>query len=307
MSAPEISIESFEIFATGVDHPECVALDAEGTLWAGGEAGQIYRIDSAGKVETVANLGSFNAGIAFSPDDVLFVCNPALGIVRVEKSGKWEVFADRIGDYKLVCPNFPVFDRAGNLYVSDSGKWRQRNGYLLRFSTGMRNHAAGGRDDRAPGILAGPFGYANGLALSVAENYIFMVESDTNSVLRLEIREDGSLGEPHKYAENTGRFPDGLALDSEGNLFVSCYASDEIFRVSPAGRMSLFAYDAWGIKLRSPTNMAFGGKDFDEMFFANLGRTTITRARVGRKGQPLANMKQRSLDRAMNSGSGAKR
>jgi hypothetical protein len=61
--------------------------------------------------------------------------------------------------------------------------------------------------------------------------------------------------------------------------------------VDAAGNKSLFAWDRWGILLGSPTNMAFGGANMDEMYVANLSRTTITRARVGRKGQPLANRK----------------
>src|SRR4051812_25215110 len=84
---PQIPTDSFEVFATGVDHPECVAFDRDGFLWAGGEAGQVYRVDAVGRVETIANLGSFNAGLAFSPDDQLFVCNPAQGVVRVQRDG----------------------------------------------------------------------------------------------------------------------------------------------------------------------------------------------------------------------------
>ena len=34
------------VFAEGLDHPECVAVHPDGTIWAGGEAGQIYRISS---------------------------------------------------------------------------------------------------------------------------------------------------------------------------------------------------------------------------------------------------------------------
>jgi sugar lactone lactonase YvrE len=119
-----------------------------------------------------------------------------------------------------------------------------------------------------------------------------MVESDTDSVLRFEIRPDGSLGPPETYATECGRFPDGLTLDAEGNLYVCCYASDEIWRISPKQKKSLFAWDRWAIRLGSPTNMAFGGKNFDELYIANLARTTITRARVNCKGQPLANQKK---------------
>ena len=46
---PIIPRERWEVFAGGLDHPECVAFDRKGNLWAGGEAGQIYRIDALGK------------------------------------------------------------------------------------------------------------------------------------------------------------------------------------------------------------------------------------------------------------------
>jgi gluconolactonase len=280
MTPPEIPIEAFSIFATGIDHPECVAFDRNGDLWAGGEAGQIYRIAKNGKSESIANMGGFCGGLAFSPSDELFVCNPAHGIARVERSGKFSVFASHAGNHQLICPNFGVFDSRGNYYVSDSGNWKKNNGFLIRFR-------ASGQGE----VLAGPMGYANGLALSADERYLFVVESNTDSVLRLEIRPDGSISPPERYATECGRFPDGLALDEAGNLYVSCYASDEIWRIDPARRKTLFAWDRWAILLGSPTNMAFGGEQFDELYFANLARTTITRAKVGRRGQKLVNLK----------------
>src|SRR6478736_356308 len=106
----------FEIFASGLDHPECLAFDRHGNLWAGGEAGQVYRIDSTGAVITVATLDGFNAGLAFSPvDHALYVCNAKLGIFRVEADGRHSPLALLAGEHKIVCPNYPVFDRRGRL------------------------------------------------------------------------------------------------------------------------------------------------------------------------------------------------
>jgi gluconolactonase len=277
---PEIPTERFEVFVTGVDHSECVAFDRSGNLWAGGEAGQVYRISPQRKVELITTLGGFCGGLAFSPDDELFVCNPALGIVHVKKDGAYSVFASEGSGEKLVCPNFGVFDSRGNYYVTDSGNWKKNNGRLLRFGT-----------DRHSEILAGPMGYTNGLALSADERSLFMVESNTDSVWHFPISPTGQVGKPEIYATGCGRFPDGLALDAEGNLYVCCYASDEIWRVSPNRDKTLFAWDRWAILLGSPTNMAFGGENFDELYVANLARTTITRARVGRRGQPLVNQR----------------
>lgn len=277
---PEIPIDAFSVFTTGVDHPECVAFDRRGVLWAGGEAGQIYRISTEGKPDLVTTLGGFCGGLAFSPADELHVCNPGLGIVRVKASGESSVIASHAGNHKLICPNYGVFDSEGNYYVTDSGHWKKRNGCLIRFTPDAQGE-----------MLASPLGYANGLALSADERWLFMVESDTDSVLRFEIRADKTLGSPEIYATECGRLPDGLTLDTDGNLYVCCYASDEIWRISPAREKALFAWDRWAILLGSPTNMAFGGADFDELYVANLARTTITRAKVGRKGQPLINQR----------------
>ena len=240
----------------------------------------MYKIDSQGQVETVANLGGFSGGLAFSMEHELFVCNPFHGVVRVSSNGVWSIFATHVGNYKLICPNFGLFDAAGNYYVTDSGQWQKRNGALIRFA------ADGGSE-----ILAAPLGYANGLALSADGKTLFMVESDTNSVFRFALQPDGTIGPAELYASDCGRLQDGLALDAAGNLYVSCYASDEIWRISPDGVKSLFAWDPWAIRLGSPTNLAFGGKNFDELYVANLARTTITRAKIGRKGQLLVHQR----------------
>jgi gluconolactonase len=185
------------------------------------------------------------------------------------------------GEHKMISPNFPVYDRAGNLFVTDSGDWKARNGRLLRFTP-----------DGKGTTIAAPFGYANGLALSADERTLYMVESDTDRVYRFDVRPDGSVSEAKVLAENVGRLPDGLALDADGNVYCSCYASDDIHKIAPDGTMSLFAHDRWAIVISRPTNMAFGGDDMQTMYIANLGRTTISRATVGVKGQRLANMRK---------------
>jgi gluconolactonase len=278
----ELPIERFEIFANGLDHPECCAFDRDGILWAGGEAGQLYRIDAAGKMETVANLGGFCCGVALSPDDRdIFVCVSGVGVVRATKSGEHRVFAAQAGKHKIVAPNYLLFDGRGRLYVTDSGNWMKRNGFITRFDPDGRGE-----------VLAGPFGYANGLSLSADQKQLFMVESDTDSILRFAVGQDDRLSAPEVYADQVGRLPDGIALDADGNLYVCCYASDEIWRIDTDRKKTLLAHDRWGILLGRPTNLAFGGTDFDEIYVANLGRVTITRAKLGVRGMRLANQQE---------------
>ena len=62
---------------------------------------------------------------------------------------------------------------------------------------------------------------------------------------------------------------------------------------APFGKIEQFAHDRWAILLSRPTNMAFGVRDGDRktMYVANLGRQTITRAKVDVRGQLLANQR----------------
>jgi gluconolactonase len=280
----EISVDRFETYADGLDHSEDLAFDAEGVLWAGGELGQIYRIPEKGRLEEVTNIGGFCLGLTFSAADELFVCNAKHScIARVQRNGKSSLFADFAGNHKLKQPNYSVFDSAGNLYVSDSGEWSKSSGCVVRYDARARGEM----------FLEAPLPFPNGMALSADERFLFVAQSHTDDVLQVEIRNDGSAGHRETYAKGVERVPDGLAFDTTGNLYVSCYASDNIFRVSPEPdkKVTLLAYDRDGTTLARPTNIAFGGPDNDYLYVANLGRWHINRVKLGIKGQPLANQR----------------
>ena len=278
----KIAIDQFEAYADGLDHSEDIAFDREGVLWAGGELGQIYRIAEKGCVEEVTNIGGFCLGLAFSASDELFVCNAKLACVtRVQKDGTSRLFADSAGNHKLKLPNYGVFDSAGNLYVSDSGVWSKPSGCIVRFDAKGRGAV----------FLEGPQPFPNGLALSADEQFLFIAQSHTDDVLQVEIRKDGTAGHREVYARGLERVPDGLAFDILGNLYVSCYASDNIYCVSGDRAVTLLAYDRDGTTLARPTNIAFGGPEHEYLYVANLGRWHINRVKIGTKGQALINQK----------------
>jgi gluconolactonase len=278
-SAPLIDRGKMTVFSDGLDHPEGLAFDAEGNLWAGGEAGQIYKMSVDGQVQLVASLGGFNLGICFTPNQELYVCNFVNRAVhRINQFGELLESIRQFAEYELVHPNFALCDRAGTLYVTDSGHWGAADGWVYRKST----H---GHTER----FAGPFNFANGLALSAQEDKLFVVESKLDCVTVITINPDGSAGKREIYAQGLERVPDGLVLDEAGNLYVTCYASDCLYRVDPKGKVELFAHDPEGVMLARPTNAAFGGPDRKELYIANLGRWHITKINTEIAGQPMAN------------------
>jgi len=266
-------------FVTGLDHPEGVAVARDGTLYAGGEAGQVYRISRDGKkTEVLARTGGFCLGVTVDRQDNIYICDCSKrALIKVTQKGKVTVIADSAEGRKFMNPNFSVFDSEGNLYFSDSGEWKQANGVVYRL----------GVDGCAKLFAAGPFHFANGLALDAAERYLYVVESNLDRVVRLEIKPDGAAGAPEVYAEGLARVPDGLAFDAGGNLYVTTYASNCIYRVSTDRSVKLLCQDAENLLLCQPTNCAFGGRDFDQLYVGNLGRDHISMLDLKIKGQPL--------------------
>lgn len=279
MNEPLLNIEAFEVFVRGLDHPEGLAFDSDYNLWAGGELGQIYCVDSKSTAREVAILGGFCLGLTFSRKQNLWVCNSGLGALQeVDRNGRLLNTIDRVGDAKLETPNFSVFDSEGNLYFSDSGSWGKENGYIYRLR-------ASGKVER----FSGPYAFPNGLALSADERSLYVAQSLKDNVLRIPILPDGQAADAEVFADGLHRVPDGLAFDTDGNLYVTCYATHNLYRVSPEGDVALLAYDPMGTMLAAPTNLAFGPPESGEIYVANLGRWHISRARINARGQRLAN------------------
>ncbi|HVC45958.1 MAG TPA: SMP-30/gluconolactonase/LRE family protein [Terracidiphilus sp.] len=282
-----VPFSAMAVFADGLDHPEGLVFDADGNLWAGGEAGQIYKVPPDGRPELIVTLGGFNLGLCFSPAQELYACNfMHRAVIRVDRRGTLIENICEFAGQPLVHPNFALFDRSGTLYVSDSGHWGASDGWVYR-------RFADGKSER----FAGPFDFANGLALSAAEDRLFVVESTLDRVSSVAIEADGRAGKREIYASGLERVPDGLALDSAGNLYVTCYASDCLYRVLPDRSVELFAHDPEGVVLARPTNAAFGGRDGTDLYVANLGRWHITRFPTQNQGQPLAHQPAHTRDR----------
>ncbi|MCY7327729.1 MAG: SMP-30/gluconolactonase/LRE family protein, partial [Saprospiraceae bacterium] len=193
------------IFADGLDHPECVAVHPDGSIWAGGEAGQIYRISADGQqIETVANTGGFILGIAFSPGAKwLAICDLGKKCVwRLDlKTFQLERFAEGAAGHAFNIPNYAVFDQVGNLYVSESGTFRQVNGKILKFSP----------EGKGEIWHEGPFNFANGMAMGPEEKHLYVAVSFLPGVERIAMEAGGKAGERTLVCTLPETVPDGLA------------------------------------------------------------------------------------------------
>lgn len=257
-----------------LSHPECVAFDADGAAWCGGDRGEIYRVAPDGSAfEQIASTGGFVLGVALDGAGHLYVCDLAeRALLRLTlATGEVERFADGGGAMRI--PNFVVVDAArGCLYVSDSHDAERPGPGIWRVAL----------DGGACELWhPGPFAFANGMALAAGGDALYVVETWARRIVRVEIGADGAPGATTPVVETPQALPDGIALDSDGRLYIACYEPSRVYRHDPrcvAGdALELLLDDPTAHVLCHPTNCAFRGR---ELFTANLGRWHLARAVV---------------------------
>ncbi|MFM8745630.1 MAG: SMP-30/gluconolactonase/LRE family protein [Aestuariivirga sp.] len=262
------------------DHPEAVAWGPDGRAYAGGEAGQLYRFGlDGGPLEDVARVpGGFLLGLAHDADGNTYACDDkAPAVHRITPDGRVSVYANGNAAQKMRVPNYPVFDDAGNLYVSDSGNWGASDGWIWKVAPGG---SATIWDRQANG-------FTNGMCLSADGRHLYVAESSPPLISRIEILADGSAGKREILVELPRQVPDGLALDVSGNLYISLYNPNIIYRLTPAGQLEAL-YDDWEqLMLVAPTNIAFGGPDMKTLIIASLCGWSVHVARLETPGLRL--------------------
>lgn len=263
-----------------LDHPECLAFASGGALYAGGEAGQVYKIDvTAKRCDEIANLGGFVCGVTVDGNENVFACvTKTHNVVRVRADGTTSVFCDKTEGVALVNPNFSVFHPDGDLYLTDSGDYRRATGRLVRIH----------RDGTSESLLGDHLNFPNGLALSSDAKTLYMIESTSAKISRMAIEQDGSLSAPETYVQVQGTVPDGMAFDKLGNLYIGCYTPDIILAVDANRDVTTLIEDKTSEVLNRPTNVAFHPDPRKtDLYFANLGWWHIGSLDIGVPGQAL--------------------
>jgi len=216
-------------------YTEGPANDSKGNLYCTTlSGGSILKIDAANNLSEWGHSPCPNGQIVVEGDDHL-VCDVRLrAISRFDTSGKFikneiEGFCSGM---PIFSPNDLVADSEGNIYFTDSIRNKGKVCFL-------------GADGKQAILLAN-LDYPNGLVLSRDQSFLYVAESYKNRIIVIDIASPGirqgsfkvfSELPKHHSGKEQDNLPDGLTMDSEGNLWVAHYGMQAVHKFSPEGSL----------------------------------------------------------------------
>lgn len=312
----EFRLELSELTFTGHDliRPESVLAQPNGTLWTSDGRGGVNRIDPGGAQQFIGGLGGNEPnGLAMTDDGSLIVAN--LGIGKVQKlhpDGRVEDLLTAVDGVNITTPNFVFLDSRNRLWLSvmtrEQHWWPaaaspRPDGYIVLI------------DEKGARIVADGLYLPNELRFDAQEEYLYVVETIMNHMLRFRVQPDGSLVDKEIFGPDnlgTGGAIDGFTIDADGNLWVTLVLRNGLGIITPDGDYHAVFEDpredvlksfeekiatgtaepgdmamAAGPNLQFITSLAFGGPDLRTAYLGSLAMSTLPTFRSPVAGLPL--------------------
>lgn len=274
--ATDIGVGEVQPFGDDTEfNTEGLTFDAQGALFVSRRDGvnddQLLQVMEDGTYEVVAEAESI-LGLASDESGILAAGIETGNLLVIDPAdGTNEVLASGLG-----APNFVVTTPWDTFLVSDDTFGEDaidevtREGVASTWVTGIPT--------------------PNGMVFSLDGSELYVATTfEEPGLWRIPIMEGGVAGAPEKWIEfATATTPDGVAIDTEGNVYVALNLAAEIARVDPEGNVTTLA------SLRSPASLAFGQGGFDpcSLYVSSLFGTQLWRVGTGvlgveKQGLPL--------------------
>jgi len=198
--------------------------------------GSILKINKRNEISEWAKSICPNGQIIL-PDGDHLICDSSLASVRrFSRDGKFlkNEIEGYCSDFPIYSPNDLITDQIGNLYFTDSIRHKGKVCFL-----GINGEQK---------IVATGLDYPNGLVLSVSEEYLYIAQTYKNRILKVKLETpgsaDGSLDvfvnlPVNASGSEVGNLPDGLAMNSSGELLVAHYGMQAVQLISDKGKLLL--------------------------------------------------------------------
>ena len=316
----EFRLELSDLTYTGHDlmRPESVLAQPDGTLWTSDGRGGVTCIKPDGSQQFIGGLGGNEPnGLAMTDDGSLIVANLGLGKVqKLRSDGHVEDLLSEVDGVSITTPNFIFLDSRNRLWISVMTRehhwWSavaasRSDGYIVLL------------DEKGPRIVADGIAVTNEIRLDAREEYLYVVETTKNHLLRFRVQPDGSLTGKAVFGPDnlgTGAAIDGFTFDAEGNIWVTLVLRNGLGVITPDGDYHVVIEDpreevlnrfeekiangtaeptdmmmAAGSNLQFITSLAFGGPDLRTAYLGSLAMSSLPTFQSPVAGLPLRHWK----------------
>jgi gluconolactonase len=253
-----IDKDKLQYVGNGLQRPECILAEPDGSLWAADARGGVVQLRPDGHQEIITQRhsdhfagvkseasryleGTLPNGLAFARNGDILISN--FGTDRLEvmtRNGESRVLADHIDGQPIGKVNFVLRDSKDRIWITVSTR-------IKNWMNALRPDLADGYIGRSIDgnfhIVAEGFHFTNEIRMDAREEYLYAVETTGGCIRRMRVTEDGELGKAEIFGPSSlgkGAWPDGIAFDSYGNLWGTMVYSDKLFALTPQGDLRVF-------------------------------------------------------------------
>jgi sugar lactone lactonase YvrE len=245
-----IALDTIKWVGKELVRPECVLVTANGDLYTSDWRSGVTHVCKDGQHNFIA--ASPIDGEVLKPNGIALCADGSFllahlgdergGVFRLARDGTTTPVLTQVDGVDLPPCNFPLLDDKGRLYVTVSTRLKPRS---LGYRTTCDDGFIVLHDERGSRIVADGLGYTNEIAIDASGQWMYVNETFARRLSRFPIHEDGTLGAKEVVTEfGAGTFPDGLAFDMLGNVWVVSIVSNRLICVAPSGEQIIWLEDS---------------------------------------------------------------
>lgn len=246
--------------------------------------GRIFNILDTGEFRVVAQYDGWPNGLKFNRDGRALIADYKHGIMELDPvNGSVKPYLTRFNIEPFKGVNDLFFAANGDLYFTDQGMTGLHDPTGRLFRVGPN-----GRIDCLLDNVPSP----NGLVMNLEEDALYLAATRANAIWRVPLLRNGGIGKVGTFIQMSGGGgPDGLAIDSEGRLFIAHVGLGTVWVVDRVGEP---VYRIKSCAGSHTTNVAFGGPDYKTLFITESSSAQILHVAMDVSGKPMFLMPEAS-------------
>lgn len=204
---------------------EDVAITEQGVIYVGTEGGDIVRILPSGEQQRLVNTGGRVLGLHWSAMGTLIAADAYRGLLQITEQGKVSVLVNQVAGEPLGLVDDVDVASDGSIYFSDASLSQPLSSYRLDIMEAKGSGRLLHYDPRTQNtqVLMQGLKFANGVALSQAEDFVLVVETGAYQVWRYWLR-GPQQGQAELWVSGLPGFPDGISGNRQGEFWLTIFA-----------------------------------------------------------------------------------